>query len=241
MMFKPIVKRVGMMALVLCAMQAGASPVFHVDSLFKSSNERGHGMFTVSNQGREPLYLTGEVLRIETQHGEIKKIPLTRDNFPLWDLALNPTKAVLQVGEVRDFSVKYLCETQCDRSEDLVYQIRFYPSVDESSKENSQVSFLFGMAPYYVIPALKQKVDYEWDYQQEKKEIHINNTGNTFLKIELSQCQSLRAKGKSQCRAVYHVLSGHHKTISLPAFFDDAPITVKVANHDQSIEKSFTL
>ncbi|MBY7710588.1 hypothetical protein JJB90_23830 [Vibrio alginolyticus] len=240
-MLKPIVKRLGMMALTLCAMQASASPMFHVDSLFKSSNERGHGVFTVSNQGREPLYLTGEVLRIETHDGEIKKVPLTRDNFPLWDLALNPTKAVLQVGEVRDFSVKYLCETQCDRSEDLVYQIRFYPSVEESSNEGQQVSFLFGMAPYYVIPALKQEVNYEWDYQPEKKEIHITNTGNTFLKVELSQCHKQRAKGKSQCRAVYHVLSKHHKTISLPAFFDDAPITVKVANHDQSIEKTFTL
>ncbi len=240
-MLKPIVKRLGMMALTLCAMQASASPSFHVDSLFKSSNERGHGTFTVSNQGREPLYLTGEVLRIETQNGAIKKVPLTRDNFPLWDLALNPTKAVLQVGEVRDFSVKYLCETQCDRSEDLVYQIRFYPSVEESSNNGQQVSFLFGMAPYYVIPALKQEVDYEWDYQKEEKTIHINNTGNTFLKIELNQCHAHRAQGKSQCREVYHVLSGHHKTISLPAFFDDAPITVKVANHDQSIEKTFTL
>ncbi|EJG1086778.1 hypothetical protein C4G53_RS23865 [Vibrio parahaemolyticus] len=240
-MLKLIVKRLGMMALTLCAMQAVASPAFNVDSLFKSSNERGHGMFTVSNQGREPLYLTGEVLRIETQHGEIKKIPLTRDNFPLWDLALNPTKAVLQVGEVRDFSVKYLCETQCDRSEDLVYQIRFYPSVEDTTNNGQQVSFLFGMAPYYVIPALKQKVNYEWDYQKEKHEIHINNTGNTFLKIELNQCHAQRAKGKSQCRAVYHVLSGRHKTISLPAFFDDSPITVKVANHDQSIEKTFTL
>lgn len=241
MMLKPIVKRLGMMALTLCTMQVGASPMFHVDSLFKSSNERGHGVFTVSNQGREPLYLTGEVSRIETQDGEIKKIPLTRDNFPLWDLALNPTKAVLQVGEVRDFSVKYLCETQCDRSEDLVYQIRFSPSVEASSNEGQQVSFLFGMAPYYVIPALKQKVDYEWDYQEEKKEININNTGNTFLKVELNQCRKQRTKEMSQCRAVYYVLSGHHKTISLPEFFDDAPITVKVANHDQSIEKTFTL
>ncbi|EJE8675977.1 hypothetical protein M5236_004704 [Vibrio parahaemolyticus] len=240
-MLKLIVKRLGMIALTLCAMQAVASPTFNVDSLFKSSNERGHGMFTVSNQGREPLYLTGEVLRIETQHGEIKKIPLTRDNFPLWDLALNPTKAVLQVGEVRDFSVKYLCETQCDRSEDLVYQIRFYPSVEDTINNGQQVSFLFGLAPYYVIPALKQKVNYEWDYQKEKHEIYINNTGNTFLKIELSQCHAQRAKGKSQCRAVYYVLSGRHKTISLPAFFDDSPITVKVANHDQSIEKTFTL
>ncbi|QKS98628.1 hypothetical protein HUO05_25845 (plasmid) [Vibrio alginolyticus] len=240
-MLKPIVKRLRIMALAFCTMQASASPSFHVDSLFKSSNERGHGIFTVSNQGREPLYLTGEVLRIETQNGDIKKVPLTRDNFPLWDLALNPTRAVLQVGEVRDFSVKYLCETQCDRSEDLVYQIRFYPSVEDTPNNGQQVSFLFGMAPYYVIPALKQQVDYEWDYQKDKKEIRINNTGNTFLKIELSQCHAQRAKGKSQCRSVYHVLSGHHKTISLPAFFDDTPITVKVANHDQSIEKTFTL
>lgn len=240
-MLKLMIKRLGMIALTFCATQVGASPTFHVDSLFKSSNERGHGVFTVSNQGREPLYLTGEVLRIETQDGELKKVPLTRDNFPLWDLSLNPTKAVLQAGEVRDFSVKYLCEAECDRSQDLVYQIRFFPSVEQQSSEGQQVSFLFGMAPYYVIPALNQKVDYKWNYQKEERVIRVTNTGNTFLKIELSQCSLQGVRKNSQCRAVYHVLSGRNKVISLPAFFEDAPITVKVANHDQSIEKTFIL
>lgn len=242
-MLKSIVKYIAVIILTFCTtMQALASPAFNVDSLFKSSNQKGHGIFTVSNQAEEPLYLNADVLRIEVQDGKIKKVPLTRDNFSLWDLALNPTKAVLQVGEVRDFSVKYLCEKQCDRSKDLVYQVRFYPSVEVSAKDKEQkVSFLFGMAPYYVIPALKQKVDYEWNYQKEKKKIQIHNTGNTFLKVELSQCDVQHTQNTSQCRAVYHVLSGRNKTILLPEYFDDAPISVKIANHDQSIEKTFTL
>lgn len=220
----------------------GASPLFDIDSLLKPSNERGHGTFTITNEGGEPIYLTGEILRIETQDGEIKKTPLTRDNFPLWDLALDPTKAILQAGEVRDFSVKYLCESQCDRSQDLVYQIRFFPTVEEQTNKGQQVSFLFGMAPYYVIPALQQKVDYEWDFLEEDREIHIANTGNTFIQVELNQCHKQRnVKKASQCRAMYHVLSGRRKIITLPTFFDDSPIVVKVANHDQSIEKTFTL
>ncbi len=240
-MLKSIVKKAHLLALLLCSTQVVASPSFNVDSLFKSSNQKGHGVFTVSNQGREALYLAGEILRVEIQNGEIKKTPLTRDNFPLWDLALEPTKAVLQTGEVRDFSVKYLCEYECDRSQDLVYQIRFFPSVEDQPNEGQQVSFLFGMAPYYIIPALEQDVDYEWDYQEKEKKIQVNNVGNTFLKIELNQCHEQRSDITSQCRAVYHVLSGYRKTIQLPKFFDDSPIIVKVANHDQSIEKTFTL
>lgn len=241
-MLKHIVKHLGLFIIAFYAITANAAPSFNVDSLFKSSNKNGDGIFTVSNLGKEPVYLTGQVLRIETHDGEIKKVPLTRDNFSLWDLALNPTKAALQVGEVRDFTVKYLCETDCDRSKDLVYQIRFTPSVEEESGEGQQVSFLFGMSPYYVIPALKQNVDYEWDYQEAQREIKISNTGNTFLRVELNQCNNNQSgKERAHCRTVYHLLAGRHKTIVLPDFFDDTPITVKVANHDQSIQKTFTL
>ncbi|WP_104038748.1 hypothetical protein [Vibrio jasicida] len=235
-------KSVSVIGVMVMAAQVAASPTFHVDTLFKSSNKNGNEIFTVSNQGREALYLNSEVLRIELHDGEIKKVPLTRDNFPLWDLAVNPTKAVLQVGEVRDFTVKYLCETNCDRSEDLVYQVRFFPSTEVDGKQGQQVNFLFGMAPYYVIPALEQKVDYQWDYQASKRQIEVTNTGNTFIKVELSQCHEQQsAKEKAQCRVVHHILAQRHKVITLPETFDDAPVSVRVANHDQSIEKTFNL
>ncbi|PSW16845.1 hypothetical protein C9I98_20025 [Photobacterium sanctipauli] len=114
-------------ALLLNAWQVSAAPTFQLDTLFQTSNENGNGIFTLTNTNNKSIFVQGEVLQIKTEKGEIKKVPLNRDNFMIWDLAVNPSKLRLLPGEVRDVAVKYLCQSNCDRSSDLVYQIRFSP------------------------------------------------------------------------------------------------------------------
>ncbi|MGF1683980.1 hypothetical protein [Photobacterium minamisatsumaniensis] len=225
--------------LIFSAWSVNAAPTFQLDTLFQTSNENGHGVFTLSNTNRETIYVKGEVLQIQIEEGGINKIPLTRDNFMIWDLAVNPSKLRLLPGEVRDVAVKYLCSSNCNRSEDLVYQIRFSPVSAPEKIEGQEVAIAFGMAPYYVIPAAEQNVSYEWDYEEASQTVKVSNTGNTYLKVEFDNCNEFSAR--KSCRAVYHVLSGRYLEFKLPEGLQGSNVQVTVANHNQRYEDEFTL
>lgn len=216
-----------------------SASTFSVDSLLKVGNDNGHGTFTVTNTQKETVYVKGEVLQVKVSSGEIEKIPLTRENFPIWDLAVNPSKLRLLPGEIRDVAVKYLCKADCDRSRDLVYQIRFSPVSAPDEVEGQSVSFSFGMAPYYIVPASQQRMEYSWDYDEKAHTVKVHNTGNTYLKIQFDNCNKLRAI--NSCRAVYHVLSGRKMRIELPEGIQGRNVQVTVANHDQRYQDEFTL
>lgn len=210
-----------------------------VDNLIKVGNDNGHGSFTLSNYQRETIYVNSEVLQIKVIDGKIKKIPLTRENFPIWDLAVNPSKLRLLPQELRDVAVKYLCQTDCDRSKDLVYQVRFSPVAPPEQSDEQKVTFTFGVAPYYIVPALEPKVDYTWEYNQTAQIVRVKNTGNTYLKIEFDNCNDL--SDVNSCRATYHVLSGRKMDIKLPEGVQGSNVKVTVADHDQRNEDEFTL
>lgn len=221
-----------------------AQATIGVDRMFSYSNEKGNGIISVTNRSMTaPTYLKGEVIKLSTENGEIQKIPLTRENFPMWDLTVSPSLSVLNPGETKDYSIKYLCQqSSCPRDNDLAYQIRFLP-VPPPNKviSGKTVKFRFGMAPVYIIPALKQQVDYTYDYNRKTQEITLNNTGNTFVKMEVDGCNKEKLKENKMCRGVYHILAGRKKVIKLPDDMVDNGARVKVANHDQSIEKSYNI
>lgn len=229
-------------ALVIPVKTWAAGMEFQLDTLLLSANASGNGVFTVTSSAKETLYLEASVVKITMNNGEIEKVPLTRDNFPLWDVAVNPTKLVMRPGESKPVAVKYLCQSNCAREEDSVYQVRFTPALEDSGGDNQQdVQFRFGLAPYYVIPALEQNVDYSWEYDEEKQEVAIHNTGNTMVKVEFDNCNNLDGMRTTSCRAVYPILAGRYKKIELPEGLHGNNVQVKVANHDQSIERNFTL
>lgn len=239
-MFKKYANTLLLLMLGLPVATVSATPGFNVDTLFKASDIDGNGYFTVSNHSGETLYLDSEILKVEVVEHELTKTLFDKDNFMLWDLSVSPTKAVLQPYESKEFSIKYLCERNCDRKKDLIYQVRFFPANDVENADAQVVSFVFSMAPYYVIPSKDQKVDYTWNYNKAKRVIDIENTGNTFIKVELNQCDSQVDKEK-QCSFIYYVLSDRIKSIKLPEHFIANQVQVKVANHDQSIQKAFFL
>lgn len=219
---------------------ANAASTFQIDTLLQVSNERGNGVFTLSNDSNQTVYVKGEVLQVKVIDGEIVKIPLTRENFPIWDLAVNPSKLRLMPGEVRDVAVKYLCQGEnCDRSQDRVYQVRFSPVSAEDNSDTTEVKLAFGMAPYYIIPAENQNVEYDWNFDKSTQTVSIENTGNTHVKIEFDNCNEYRSI--QQCRAVYHVLAGRYMAIELPEGLRGDNVKVTVANHSQRIEDEFTL
>lgn len=219
---------------------SGQTAAMNLDTLFLAGNDNGNGIFTATNGTDSPEYIQTTVVKVDVRGGKLIKTPLTRDNFPLWDLAVNPAKTMLQPGEVRNFAVKSLCQRNCDREVDALYQIRFTPVANPEQEKGQSVNIRFGMAPYYVIPATKQRVEYDVMTSEDKQQVTVDNTGNTFIKLEFNACHSL-AKNKKNCRAVYHVLAGRSKTIALPAEMAGRNVQVTVANYDQSIQKEFTL
>ncbi|WP_394140113.1 hypothetical protein [Vibrio chagasii] len=218
-----------------------------VNKLFQTANDYGNGSFTLTNSSKVKSYVKADIVKLETVNGELKKTPLTRDNFPLWDLAISPAKTVLYPGEIKDFSVKYLCQKDCDRSKDLVYQVRFVPVEPPKDESGQSVNLLFGVGPAYVIPARDSKIDYDLDYDKEKKTITLFNTGTSFLKMEVDGCpvtatNEAPSLKKMACRGVFYILSGRKKEFMLPENmlkFGSAKVTV--VNHDQSYEKSHNI
>ena len=228
------------LASLFVSVSSFASPTFTLDSLLKSGNEDGHGFFTMSNTQRETIYVKSEIFQIKVADGNINKIPLTRENFPLWDLSVNPSKLRLMPGEVRDVAVKYLCQKDCDRSKDSVYQIRFSPAEAPEKMDGQKVIFAFGLAPYYIVPALVSEVDYDWNYNKDSHTVSIYNKGNTYLKIEFDNCNN-NLREERRCRAVFNVLAGRKLDIKLEEGLRGNNVNVTVADHDQRFENEFIL
>ncbi|PSW20632.1 hypothetical protein C9I98_07220 [Photobacterium sanctipauli] len=229
--------------LVLAGTAMAAGMNFQLDSMLLTANDKGNGVFTVTSSSRETMYLEAEVVKVMVRNGQIEKVPFSRDNFPMWDLAVNPSKLVMRPGEAKSVAVKYLCQQNCERDEDLVYQVRFKPTAGPSEEEGQTVDIRFGMAPYYIIPAQEQLVEYDWDYNEIEQTVAVRNTGNTLIKIEVDNCNLgfMERKAEGSCRGVYPVLAGRHKLITLPEGLQGSNVQVTVANHDQSIERDFTL
>lgn len=220
--------------------QSAPIAALNLDTLFLSGNKNGNGVFTATNGTKAREYIQATVVKVELQGNEFVKVPLTRDNFPLWDLVVNPSKTMLQPGEVKNFAVKSLCQNDCFREVDALYQIRFVPVAPPGVQEGQSVNIRFGMAPYYIIPATQQRVEYKLEASDDKRQVTIDNTGNTFIKVEFNNCNVI-LKNNKNCRAVYHILAGRNRTIDLPDTMLGKNIKVTVANHDQSIQKVFTL
>lgn len=203
---------------------------FSVDSMVKVSDKNGNGVFTLTSTKGEPEYISGEIEQVSVEDGAIKKIKLTKDNLPIWDLALLPTKVILYPGEMRRVAVKNLCQKNCTNLEkDKVYQISFKPSSSEDGLEKSNVGINFGYAPYFIVPA--EKIDIKYNYSYDSNGLNFKNDSNTFLYVQLDNCQ----KGKiiEGCKKTYTFLSGREKSIPLTKEFSNLKkIKMRIATHD---------
>ncbi|WP_219811970.1 hypothetical protein [Vibrio jasicida] len=233
------------MAIAGC-ISVSAEANMRVENMFVISNEYGNGLISLTNSSANKMYVRADIIKLETVNGELKKTPLTRDNFPLWDLAVSPAKTVMNPGEIKDFSIKYLCQSNCDRSKDLVYQVQFVPVDPPKKVEGQSVSFRFGVAPAYIIPAQGSEIDYEFSFDKTNKVITLDNTGDGFLKMEVDGCPDTSSEvvpsvKKVACRGVFYILGGRKKEIFLKENMLKYGAKVTVANHDQSYEKSHNI
>ncbi|MBE3897545.1 hypothetical protein [Vibrio parahaemolyticus] len=223
--------KIGVFFLISCSLFVSKTVyAFSVDSMVKVSDKNGNGVFTLTSSKTEPEYINGSIEQVEVIDGGIKKTKLTKDNLPIWDLALLPTKVILYPGEMRRVGIKNLCQKNCNNlKRDKVYQISFKPSSLSDDTNISNVGINFGYAPYFIVPAEEPKIEYDFSYENDT--IKFKNSSNTFLYVQLDNC----TKGSFVvgCKKTYTFLSGREKDIKLDEqFFKLDKIKMKIANHD---------
>ncbi|EGQ8092880.1 hypothetical protein [Vibrio vulnificus] len=212
---------------------------FSIDNMLMIAGDDGNGVFTLTSSKGEPEFIRGTVSQINVVNGEIEKNELTKDNLPLWDLALLPNKLILNPGERRRVSVKNLCQVNCENlDKDKVYQITFLPSAIDGNSNKSRIGINYGYAPYYIVPAAKPNIDFDVTYNG--KEVHIDNRSNTFIYMQFDNCKSDVVD--TRCKQTNTILSGRKKTINLAEGLHNVEsLSLKVANHDYSYNEKITI
>ncbi|HIF9081099.1 TPA: hypothetical protein ACX6NP_003960 [Photobacterium damselae] len=217
-----------------------SAQAFYVDSMVKfPKNDSGNGIFTVTSDLTRTEFINIEINKVLASENKIEKIPYTRENFPMWDLATSPGKLVLHPGEAKDVAVKFLCQKKCrNENSDLVYQVNFIPVNDPNKKDKKQkVSMLFGMAPYYIIPAKNPKYDYSYKFSKENKELTIKNSGNSYLNFNVDNCKDKNIPEGKDCSVNYHLLANRERKVKIPEHLISHSTILRVANHDESFLK----
>ncbi|MGF1803882.1 hypothetical protein L4C31_01350 [Aliivibrio sifiae] len=211
---------------------------FSVDTMVLVSDPAGNGVFTLTNNKSQPEYIKGEVSQVKVVNGNLNKVALTKDNLPMWDLAIVPTKFILNPGEQRRVAVKNLCQRNCKGlSYDKVYQIEFIPGQAPKEMKQSQIGIQMGYAPYFVVPAEQAKVKYDIQYNKGTGNLHINNQSNTFLYMQLDACQE--NKTMAGCKTTYTILAGRIRNIPLSDMFKEKDkLEVHIASHDYSYNEN---
>lgn len=216
--------------LAVCSMLLPlTSSAFTVDNMILVANQDNNGVLTITSNSKEPEYVKGFINKIDIVDGEIKKVKLTKDNLPLWDLALIPNKVILNPGERRRLSMKNLCKKNCEIGKDRMYQVVLLPTTKDEEEENS-VGINFGYAPVFIIPTSNPKIDYSFSFKNGK--LHVNNKSNTMLYVQVDNCTENLTKN---CSESYTVVSGRIKDFDVPAGVKKADsLKLRIASHDYS-------
>jgi hypothetical protein len=215
-----------------------SAQAFTVDNMVLVADSSGNGVFTLTSNKGAPEYIQGEVSQVRVENGQIEKVALTKDNLPLWDLAVVPSKLILNPGERRRVAVKNLCQHNCTGlTYDKVYQVEFTPGHVPDATEENQIGIQMGYAPYFIVPAEHAEVKYQIKYDSKSGALHVNNQSNTFLYMQLDACE----KGESiaGCKSTYTLLAGREKDIALSDVFKGKDkLQIHIATHDYSYNEN---
>lgn len=209
----------------------------NVDTMLLVGDEYGNGVFTLSNSNKITEFIQSNITQLVVKDGEITRVPYAEDNFEDWRVTLTHSKTIIEPHCQKQIGVRSLCGNKCDFDEDQYYLISFEPSpYDPEGKLKSAVTINFGYRPLYVIPAQTQDIDYTISLDQGQ--LHINNTGNSFVRAYVDQCTDTVTE---DCEATIMSLAGRDRSYPLPKNIDPSNMKVTVVNHDESYRQDVTL
>ncbi|UKA11862.1 hypothetical protein [Photobacterium damselae] len=211
-----------------------SSPAIAIDSLVKFADKNNSAYISIINSGKTDAYISTKMAEIKVENNKLVKKLLNVKNMSNWKLFLNPSKLIIRAGEEKKIKVSYKCGSKCNITKDLVYQIPITPVPYNDEKGVSSVSMAFGFSPYFIIPATKSQVDY--DYTIKNNRLNITNKGNTYINAVISVCQK---EQKNDCIYEYKVLSGRNMDFKLPnEMIRKGSGLMTVVNYDQSYRKT---
>ena len=223
--------------ILLTAALATSVNAMNVDTMLLVGDEYGNGVFTLSNSNKITEFIQSNITQLVVKDGEITRVPYAEDNFEDWRVTLTHSKTILEPHRQKQIGVRSLCGNKCDFDEDQYYLISFEPSpYDPEGKLKSAVTINFGYRPLYVIPAQTQDIDYTISLDQGQ--LHIKNTGNSFVRAYVDQCTD---KVTEDCEATIMSLAGRDRSYPLPKNIDPSNMKVTVVNHDESYRQDVTL
>ncbi|CAK1769797.1 hypothetical protein EDB69_0660 [Vibrio crassostreae] len=223
--------------ILLTAALATSVNAMNVDTMLLVGDEYGNGVFTLSNSNKITEFIQSNITQLVVKDGEITRVPYAEDNFEDWRVTLTHSKTILEPHRQKQIGVRSLCGNKCDFTEDQYYLVSFEPSpYDPEGKLDSAVTINFGYRPLFVIPAKAQDIDYSISLDQGQ--LHINNTGNSFVRAYVDQCTDEVTKN---CEVTIMSLAGRERNYPLPENIDLSDLKVTVVNHDESYRQDVTL
>ncbi|HIF5636115.1 TPA: hypothetical protein ACX3DH_003818 [Vibrio parahaemolyticus] len=215
----------------------GKSYALSVDSMLLVGDKEGNGVFTLTNDDAYTSYVVGSITKLDVQGKRIVKTPYNDKNLTSWEITLSHPKLIIEPGLQKNVGIRSLCVNECDFEKDHVYQVNFAPSpYSENEGEVPVVALNVGYAPLYIIPAKESKISYS--IENRGSTLHVNNTGNTFIRVGIDQCDD---KVTRDCRTAFTVLSGREKSFDLPEGTQSDSLNVVVLNHDNSYVRRIKL
>ncbi|CAK2914721.1 Pilus assembly protein [Vibrio crassostreae] len=223
--------------ILLTAALATSVNAMNVDTMLLVGDEYGNGVFTLTNSNKITEFIQSNITQLVVEDGKITRVPYSEDNFEDWHVTLTHNKTILEPNRQKQIGVRSLCGNKCDFTEDQYYLVSFEPSpYDPEGKLNSAVTINFGYRPLFVIPAQVQDIDYSISLDQGQ--LHINNTGNSFVRAYIDQCTD---EVTEDCEVTIMSLAGRKRNYPLPENIDLSDLKVTVVNHDESYRQDETL
>ncbi|MGX9459341.1 hypothetical protein ACWU37_20650 [Photobacterium damselae subsp. damselae] len=216
--------------------ESNQTPMIAVDSLVKFADKKNHSAYiSIVNTSKFDAYLMTNMNEVKIINNKLVKKALTINNMGEWKLFVSPPKMILRGNEEKKLKIKYDCSSNnCNISHDIIYQIPITPVPYNDEDGASSVAMAFGFAPYFIIPATEQNVDY--DYKISNGYLEINNTGNTYINAVISTCEKVQ---KNDCIYEYKVLSGRAMKFKLPKeMIAKQRALMTVVNYDQTYRKT---
>ncbi|EDP60391.1 hypothetical protein [Vibrio sp. AND4] len=216
------------------------SDALGVDSLIKLMDNT-QDTFTVSNNDGYRQFVNLMISDVKIIDGELSQIPYNKDNIADWTLEARPNKLILDNGQSKKFSVRYIGEVQ--RKQDKVYAINVIPTpyYAENEAPNNTVQMVIGVAPYVIIPAsidapLRYSVKYSKEY------IEVTNLGGTYFNANVKACDSVELKVPvKECISTSYVLSGREIKIPLPERTNKGNVEVSFRTNNNTYKETFEL
>lgn len=223
--------------LIIAAIVTTPSYAMNIDSMLLVGDKSGNGVFRLSNSSGNTEYINTTITQLIVENNELKRVEYSSDNFIHWAVTVTHPKFILEPNREKQVGVRALCGNECDFSHDQYFLVGFSPSAYSKNSKNTAMSINFGYRPLYVIPAKEQKVDYTVELTGSH-EIKIKNTGNSFIKVDVNQCNK---NMKENCSAIFMSLAGRERTYRLPSNVNSKNLKITVVNHDESYKETITL